>query len=934
MLMSGHMFRSAEQEHHAFRCFTSALHIYKDSKWEELHNHLRSALAAQLYAMNRMALSLQLYAKLVGSTEGGRVSAKSQQKFVNHLLEICNEHPKKALVGADRMAASAKLSKELRESVRKDRLERIVQVVRYTKSASRVLELPNISLPGVDDSSIAVLADQTEAKHDSWIPSLGDVQRGSDSFWDELQLMATAELKVFEGRTKATEEEIPSATLAKIEDAEVRKVVAQIDREKAARVVQERAKKREGHKPDLPVRAQMEPLVVEFAITNPLGIPIDLADMQLVARMTEEDSNRTCTNEDAIKITPFVSYDQKQKWSFLGSSVNFEVPEFCRVATSGPDSLKQSWKAAEEVEPFFVLTKQSISLEPESRRTISASICPLARGTLEIVGIRSRLLDDVWVYHPFDLKGPLLQNTRANRANRVRAEPTLLKAKVERGMPCLKAELIQAAYAGADDQGPVLQGQVSPWILRLTNVGTAPAVNIFLKTNLPWLCVDTEDDQAPEGAHETAHRSCCIGPSGTLFQIPIDTVLKGKSFIEKGESIDVPIRIRATGAGHQEFYLLFRYELFENMMNSSPRYRWLRKMVAVPVYPSIALSASVASSASPLDNHILSLEIANDRNDRPDHIGLLLDKVTLLSRSYSLEPLPGQFAGCHARLGWQERAAVHFRVVPIETSTEAIRLSHCVFENTQKAVPSLGPSTSALAFACLDRAYEAFEHVLRSHDKALARAAASSGQEQDHPRSISQIRRANTSVMSFSSSSSGKGQRSHATSLARLCPVDRVDESASLIVYWNDEKTKAFGEHYIRDLEIRPPSKTKECPICVTAQHPQTCSMQQCDAPVQVPVMITLRNRMARDSVDFLFSVDHSDCFDYIGTQCFQSALSAGEEISLALQALIPSPGVYDLQRIRIAVEGEEPYVFPMQWLVSVDSPKVAGPVSVDRIEV
>lgn len=933
MLMSGHMFRSAEQEHHAFRCFTSALHIYKDSKWEELHNHLRSALAAQLYAMNRMALSLQLYAKLVGSTEGGRVSAKSQQKFVNHLLEICNEHPKKALVGADRMAASAKLSRELRDSVRKDRLERIVQVVRYTKSASRVLELPNISLPGIDDSTIAVLADETASKHDSWIPSLGDVQRGSDTLWDELQLVATAELKVFEGRTKAAEEEIPSTTLGKIEDAEVRKVVAQIDREKAARVVQERAKKREGHKPDFPVRAQMEPLVVEFAITNPLGIPIDLVDMQLVARMTEEDSNRICTNEDAIKITPFVSYDQKQKWSFLGSSVSFEVPDFCRVATSGPDTPKQSWKAAEEVEPFFVLTKQSISLEPESRRTISASICPLARGNLDILGVRSRLLDDVWVYHPFDLKGPLLQNTRANRANRVRAEPTLLKAKVERGMPCLKAELVQAAHTGADDHGPVLQGQVSSWILRLTNVGTAPAINVYLKTNLPWVCIGTEDDQLLDSALEAARRPCCIGPSGTLFQIPIAENLKGGEFIDKGESIDIPMRIRATGSGHQSFYLLFRYELFEDSLNASPRYRWLRKMIAVPVYPSIAVSASISSSASPLDHHILSLEVANDRTDRPDHIGLTLDKVTLLSRSYVLEPLPGQFAGSQAILGWQERANVHFRILPLESSTEAIKLSHCRFDDTQKAHPIHESSASTLTFACLDRAYEAFEHVLHSHDRALARAASSSGQEPDHPRSISQIRRANTSAVSFASSSSGKGQRSHATSPARLCPSDRSDETLCIIVCWKDEATKAFGEHYIRDLEIRPPSITKECPICVTAHHPQSCSMRRSDEPVQVPVKITLRNRLTRESIDFLFSVDRSECFDFIGTQCFQSALSGGEEISLALQALIRSPGVYDLQRIRISVEGEEPYVFPMQWLVSVDPPKVARQDSVDLIE-
>lgn len=66
---------------------------------------------------------------------------KSQQKFVNHLLEICNDHPKKAMAAADLMAAPSYLTGAERDAVRKAKMDRIVQVVRYTKSASRVLEL-------------------------------------------------------------------------------------------------------------------------------------------------------------------------------------------------------------------------------------------------------------------------------------------------------------------------------------------------------------------------------------------------------------------------------------------------------------------------------------------------------------------------------------------------------------------------------------------------------------------------------------------------------------------------------------------------------------------------------------------------------------------------------------------------------------------------
>ena len=105
MLMAGHMFRSAGQEYHAVRCFASAMYVYHggDRFWPELFNHLLSALAGQLYGMKRMQLSLQLYAKLVGTTGGGRVSVRSQQKFLDHLVAICRGYENDALESAKRM---------------------------------------------------------------------------------------------------------------------------------------------------------------------------------------------------------------------------------------------------------------------------------------------------------------------------------------------------------------------------------------------------------------------------------------------------------------------------------------------------------------------------------------------------------------------------------------------------------------------------------------------------------------------------------------------------------------------------------------------------------------------------------------------------------------------------------------------------------------
>jgi tetratricopeptide (TPR) repeat protein len=434
MLMSGHMFRSASQEHHAFRCFTSALYVYRHGKWKELHDHLRSALAAQLYTMGRMSVSLQLYAKLVGTASGGKVSVKSQQKFLGHLLEICRDHRKKALAGADRMAAPASLTGAERERVRKVQLERIVQVIRFTKGASRVLELPHMNLPCVHDKTVKVWTNSehfhdTEDDNDEEISpaTFGSPAKGGDAVWDELIMTATAELKSVDS-SKPNLDETVTAVLSKIEDPDTRRVIAQIDKQKANRNLLERSKRSGTFKETPAVRSRREPLFVDFVIENPLSVDIDVSEVQLVARMI--GGERVCTNQDAITILPLNPKADRQ-WKFPSTNAVFEVAHFCRISEGPADetSRTNSWKAAEDEaeEPFFVVTKTKYNLPPGGETRVSAGICPLILGELEILGVRCRLFDTVWVFHPFDIKGPLLQNSRTNDVSRGKLEVGLVR---------------------------------------------------------------------------------------------------------------------------------------------------------------------------------------------------------------------------------------------------------------------------------------------------------------------------------------------------------------------------------------------------------------------------------------------------------------------------------------------------------------------------
>jgi len=203
-----------------------------------------------------------------------------------------------------------------------------------------------------------------------------------------------------------------------------------------------------------------------------------------------------------------------------------------------------------------------------------------------MLGVRYKLSDQIWVYHPFHLPGPLLNDTRSNRANRVRGESLVLKSKISIDMPCVTAELVKRNPSTTSDNGPLLEGQISTWTIRLRNVGSAPASQPVLKTNLPWINIPRQsaDGGFSDEEREGRATSYCIGPSGTMMSLPLEAShLKEAGKIHPGETVDIPIQIRTSGSGRKHFYMLYRYALPNGETQKSSDTRWLRKMYEVPV---------------------------------------------------------------------------------------------------------------------------------------------------------------------------------------------------------------------------------------------------------------------------------------------------------------------------------------------------------------
>jgi len=425
MLMAGHMFRSASQERHAFRCFAASLYVYHGERWGELRSHLRSALAAQLYGMGRYALSMQFYAKLIGML-GGRVSVRSQQKFLNHIVNICKDHPSSALVAIDRMEQG---------DIEGEQSSRCVDDVLKSSSGDvvRQIELSNIGFPAVQDSSIGIRVSSAGNScvtlgHSDSLASEDGSGQGAESLWQDMMICAEAEVSssisssidtttnnISGDKPSSHDDNGPTVPLAHSGDALIDKVISSIDKEERDAEYRDRQKRKGGVR-TAEVRATSEPLSVTFSLKNPLGLDIELKEMQLVASLSCPKSGMIHSNE-----FPVCPKDESGKsktgksWTFHGSSHQFHSPEF--MCQQSNDANTPSPEPIDE-EPYFVVTKPSMKMGPNSTTLVNLKICPLAEGDLRIIGARFHLLGEVWVCHEFDTPGPLLQDTRDNKSKR------------------------------------------------------------------------------------------------------------------------------------------------------------------------------------------------------------------------------------------------------------------------------------------------------------------------------------------------------------------------------------------------------------------------------------------------------------------------------------------------------------------------------------
>ena len=209
-------------------------------------------------------------------------------------------------------------------------------------------------------------------------------------------------------------------------------------------------------------------------------------------------------------------------------------------------------------------------------------------------------------------------------------------------------------------------------------------------------------------------------------------------------------------------------------------------------------------------------------------------------------------------------------------------------------------------------------------------------EKEGQPRHVAQIRRDKTSLPdqeSNLSSAEGKVSNSstntvvHPTSLASLCP-STGGSNINIICCWSAITENEgidymiHGQHHLRNLLVRK-TISKSCPLAITAKYKAKVSHNFGErGPLNEDILITVRNRLIETEVEFEFAIDNQPGVDFVGTTCFSSSLSGGDEVSIPLQARIYSGGVYNLQSVRLTVlksGGMFPYMFPLQWTLTAE---------------
>jgi len=415
-------------------------------------------------------------------------------------------------------------------------------------------------------------------------------------------------------------------------------------------------------------KARGESVAVKIVLSNPLDVPVSLTDVQLVAAMEASDSEPG-TTLDAPTFDATIA-------KLLASTESSPLRDFGELVV---DSLP-------------------VTLGPRETSTVLLRVCPLLTGRLKVSGLKWRLNGEVWATHEIDLPGPLLQDSLDHRATNARGPNTTLTFDVVDDLPWLALEL-----QGLPDT--ILQGEVVQAVLKVRNVGRAPAHGLFVKSDAPWCYVGNAPSFNPSDP-AASPAPALMGASGTALEV--------LDLLPVGEEVMLPLWLRGVGGGKQALHLLLQYGSREPQ---KPCVRYLRHSCEVCVLPSLHTEVTVTPLQEDAE-YLLSIGLTNFCSDA---LPLVVHDICALSKLWTLEPLAEPPAAVSygdrgtLLLCPQESALLNFRVKRAATSELAVHEAHWnpgsgpLSDSSSSSEPMSEPLKTAVAYMCTDDMVSAFQ---------------------------------------------------------------------------------------------------------------------------------------------------------------------------------------------------------------------------------
>lgn len=269
------------------------------------------------------------------------------------------------------------------------------------------------------------------------------------------------------------------------------------------------------------------------------------------------------------------------------------------------------------IEDSLELEQQSITLEPKSKKRITLKLIPKIPGKLEITGVSWAILDNIYSTHKFELIGPILNDSRRNRALRNHATDNRLISNIVEDRPWLGVEW---------DNFPsiIYEGEIVKTKFTLKNFGKIPLEKLIICSPSPIWCIEDKNGNILEP----------IGPTGLI--IPLLNTL------DSNQSEKFTAYIRGPGVGNnRECRITFQYEMIkpqpiegETKKKNVLEIRQVNMMKIFKCISSIKVQTTANPSyENPIENQF-HLDITMPKSDIPFKAQLEISQITMVGQNW------------------------------------------------------------------------------------------------------------------------------------------------------------------------------------------------------------------------------------------------------------------------------------------------------------